>query len=99
MRSKLCFVLAICAAATSAGAPPREEAAIVQPSALPRIATIDERFQSYNVEMAEIIGGNFWKPYGPGGTLPSHAGALGSGVVGQDPNLFQKMAPLDTANP
>ena len=30
-----------------------------------RIATIDERYQSYNVEMAEVIGGDFWKPYDP----------------------------------
>jgi len=35
-------------------------------SRLPRIATVDERFQSYNVEMAEVIGGNFWKPYDRG---------------------------------
>lgn len=27
------------------------------------IATIDDRFESYNVEMAEVIGGKFWKPY------------------------------------
>lgn len=71
----------------------------IDPRRLARIGTIDDRFQSYNVEMAEIIGGKFWKPYGPGGKLPSPAGALGSGVVGQDPNLFQKMAPLDTSNP
>src|SRR5437763_9999473 len=31
---------------------------------MPRVATIDQRYQSYNVEMAEVIGGNFWKPYG-----------------------------------
>jgi len=28
-----------------------------------QIATIDERFQSYNIEMCEVIGGNFWVPY------------------------------------
>ena len=27
------------------------------------IAKIDERFQSYNVEMVEVVGGNFWIPY------------------------------------
>lgn len=27
------------------------------------IGTIDDRFQSYNIEMAEIIGGDFWIPY------------------------------------
>jgi hypothetical protein len=30
-----------------------------------RIGTVDERFQSYNVEMVEVTGGRFWKPYGP----------------------------------
>jgi hypothetical protein len=27
------------------------------------IATIDDLFESYNVEMAEVIGGKLWKPY------------------------------------
>src|SRR5207244_12578020 len=35
------------------------------PATMPRIATIDERYQSYNVEMLEVTGGKFWKPYGP----------------------------------
>lgn len=32
------------------------------------VATVDERYQSYNVEMVEVSGGEFWKPYdaGPG---------------------------------
>jgi hypothetical protein len=36
----------------------------VAPATMPRIATVDERYQSYNVEMLEVTGGNFWKPYG-----------------------------------
>ena len=35
------------------------------PASMPRVGTIDERFQSYNVEMLEVTGGKFWKPYGP----------------------------------
>ena len=35
----------------------------IVPSTLKQIGLVDERFQSYNVEMAEVIGGNFWKPY------------------------------------
>jgi hypothetical protein len=27
--------------------------------------TVDERYQSYNVEMLEVTGGKFGKPYGP----------------------------------
>ncbi len=32
------------------------------------IATVDPRYQSYNIEMVEVTGGEFWKPYdaGPG---------------------------------
>jgi hypothetical protein len=37
----------------------------ITPASLPRIGTIDDRFQSYNVEMVEVTGGRFWKPYGP----------------------------------
>jgi len=30
-----------------------------------RVGSVDERYQSYNVEMLEVTGGKFWKPYGP----------------------------------
>lgn len=33
------------------------------PAAMSAIGTVDVRYQSYNVEMAEVVGGNFWKPY------------------------------------
>jgi hypothetical protein len=67
---------------------------------LPRIGSVDERFQSYNVEMAELIGGDFWKPYGPGGTVERQpAAAPGKPTAGHDSNLFQAFPPLDTANP
>ena len=35
----------------------------LDPAKMPRIGTVDERFASYNIEMAEVTGGNFWKPY------------------------------------
>ncbi len=35
----------------------------IDPAALQHVATVDERFQSYNVEMVEVTGGRFWKPY------------------------------------
>ena len=35
---------------------------------MPRIATVDPRFQSYNIEMVEVTGGRFWRPYGATGT-------------------------------
>ncbi|HVX76215.1 MAG TPA: hypothetical protein VHB49_08815 [Bradyrhizobium sp.] len=40
------------------------------PASMPRIGRIDERFQSYNIEMVEVTGGPFWRPYGaPGAGL------------------------------
>ena len=32
---------------------------------LARIGTVDDRYQSFNVEMLEVIDGKFWKLYGP----------------------------------
>lgn len=37
-------------------------------AALPAVGTVDERFLSYNVEMVEVTGGRFWRPYGSAGT-------------------------------
>lgn len=37
----------------------------ISPMALPRAGTVSDRFLSYNVEMVEVTGGRFWKPYGP----------------------------------
>lgn len=33
-------------------------------ASLAKLGTVDERFQSYNIEMAEVTGGRFWTPYG-----------------------------------
>src|SRR4051812_20841891 len=45
---------------------PREVAmASIAPTTMARVGTVDERYQSYNVEMLEVTGGKFWKPYGP----------------------------------
>jgi hypothetical protein len=42
----------------------RSDELSVTPAKMARIGTIDQRFQSYNVEMVEVTGGRFWKPYG-----------------------------------
>ena len=36
------------------------------PATMARVATIEERFQSYNIEMVEVTGGRFWRPYRDG---------------------------------
>ncbi|WP_395020752.1 hypothetical protein [Dongia sp.] len=56
----------------------------LKPSELRPIATIDPRFQSYNVEMVEVTGGRFWSPYA--------VFAAGGG-------LYHQRAPIDLENP
>jgi hypothetical protein len=72
----------------------------VDPSRLPRLGTIDERFQSYNVEMIEVTGGRFWKPYRASASAPSSRGADNSGnvPVGGNPDLYAYRAPIDLSN-
>jgi hypothetical protein len=43
---------------------------------MPQIGAVEERYQSYNVEMVEVTGGKFWKPYGGGGTPSGDKGDL-----------------------
>lgn len=47
-----------------------------------RIGVVDDRFQSYNIEMAEVTGGRFWKPYKDiGALLKRQAAARESGRI------------------
>src|SRR6202140_3314646 len=74
----------------------------LDPAKMPAIGTVDERFQSYNIEMVEVIGGRFWKTYGSN-TSESKAQELapqaGFTPAGIDPNLYRYRAPIDISNP
>jgi hypothetical protein len=69
-----CVALA-CLTALVGSARTQAAPAPVTPAAMGRIATVDERFQSYNVEMVEVVGGRFWKPYASGASTPRPAPA------------------------
>ena len=73
----------------------------VDPSRLPRLGTIDARFQSYNLEMVEVTGGRFWKPYRASASAPSDRDADNSGNVpaGANPDLYAYREPIDLSNP
>src|SRR5262249_25948705 len=64
------------------------------PASMPRIGTVDTRYQSYNVEMIEVTGGRFWRPYGP--HFPGPPGAAASG---KKPALLASRAPTALAAP
>ena len=81
--------IAIAALAATGRAAAQAPALDVVPSRLARLGTIDERFQSYNVEMVEVTGGEFWKPYRAStGTVPA----------GRNPDLFAYRPPIDLLN-
>lgn len=75
----------------------------VDPETMPRTGSVDQRFMSYNVEMAEVTGGSFWKPYHSkttaaeaNATTPKHAAGVPAGM---NPDLYEYRPPIDLANP
>lgn len=74
--------------------------ASITPATMPRIGSVDERFQSYNIEMVEVTGGRFWKPYASKADAgPEAAKQPGSNQpAGMDPSLYQYRSPIDLTN-
>lgn len=70
--------------------------ATLAPGAFPMVRKVDPRFQSYNVEMVEVVGGKFWAPYPKPGDKPETAEPTGGGV--DVAAMFRKRAPLDLVN-
>src|ERR1700722_4899594 len=81
-------------------AAPLPDVPSITPSSLPRIGTVDERFQSYNIEMVEITGGKFWRPYrSQPDAEPTRSRRSGSDTPrDKDSNLFQYRPPVDLTN-
>ena len=44
----------------------------LSPATMPMLGTVDDRFQYYNVEMIQVMGGKWWAPY----PKPAADGAL-----------------------
>ena len=73
----------------------------VTPATMPRVGTVSDRFQSFNIEMVEITGGRFWAPYkkAGAGAPEAPASAKNSAPAGMDASMFRYRAPLNLANP
>ena len=88
-------VLGILGATTCLAGPASTPTSSIAPATMPKVGTTDVRYQSYNIEMVEVTGGRFWKPYAdkpeamqPGANQPA----------GLDPSLFQYRKPIDLTN-
>lgn len=93
-----CAALWIGAGPSVASRPGAPRAVAVAPASMPRIGSVSPRFFSYNIEMARVTGGNFWKPYRqhravakPAQTAHPTAAAMA--------RLFQYQPPVNLANP
>ncbi len=65
---------------------------------LSQVARVDPLFQSYNVEMAEVVGGRFWAPFPEAGELAAPANTQVSGGLALDAGLFRQRPPADLSN-
>jgi heparanase 1 len=66
----------------------------VAPHAMTRLGEIGVRFQSYNIEMVEVTGGYFWRPY------HDHAKPSPAGMpAGLDPSMVAYRKPIDLSDP
>jgi hypothetical protein len=80
------------------------QAIAVTPKTMARVGTVDDRYQSYNVEMLEVTGGKFWAPYGPAldsvlnKTVPPTPASGGDTPAGMDPRLYRYRPPIDLTN-
>jgi len=106
--TRICFhsFAMLCAATSGAGmlaSPAQAQSSVgVNPSQMPKLATVDPRYVSYNVEMVEVTGGRFWKPYKsaaqPENAANANPAADVNQQVGVSNSLYQYRPPIDLSN-
>ena len=104
MRSKNTVRLAVLAlsmglAALGPSEPASAAGVSLAPTTMTRLGAVDERFQSYNIEMVEVTGGYFWRPYDDYGGKSSARSAPENMPAGMDPSLYAWRKPIDLSQP
>ncbi|KUI22159.1 hypothetical protein AU193_17980 [Mycobacterium sp. GA-1285] len=101
----LVCVTGIIAACQSEPEPNQPSSDSLAPTDMVQVGRVDDRYQSYNVEMLEVTGGKFWKPYGPEleaalrQPAPSTAPPDSDTPSGMNPALYEYRPPIDLSNP
>ncbi|MGA7524487.1 MAG: hypothetical protein WBW84_18690 [Acidobacteriaceae bacterium] len=92
-------LIALLAAAAPAAAWAQETPPVkLDPSIMSKRGTVDPRYLSFNIEMVEVTGGRFWKPYRSMPTPPPpQPGAHQPAALGA--NLYEYRPPLDLSSP
>lgn len=71
----------------------RQAPTALDPGKMPSLGMVDERYQSYNIEMIQVMGGEWWAPYVQGSAPAAHkAGGFANAPMRYRP-------PTDLADP
>lgn len=95
MKNPLCRVLALAALAAHCS---DANSVAYDPAHMPRVGTVDERFQSFNVEMVEVTGGRFWAPYKKKADSKEAGPAAQLSAPAIDASAFRHRDPIDLKN-
>lgn len=94
-------VLLLAGGMASVAGAQNKPAPALNPAKMAKLGTVDPRYVSYNIEMVEITGGRFWKPYASA-TQPAPTPSSAPDVnqpAGLSASLYQYRPPIDLANP
>jgi heparanase 1 len=69
----------------------------LSPATMRSIGSVDPRYQSYNLEMVEVMGGKWWAPYGTPAPAAAGKESVSGNVLGSSP--FRYQSPIDLTNP
>ena len=97
--SLISIAMVLCFVAWKRGGSPSvnttNDTIIVNLKEMKYIGSVDERYQSYNVEMVEVVGGEFWRPYKTMDSLPSSTSSFDFSNRNQ---MFRKLPPINLAD-
>jgi heparanase 1 len=106
LRGSSSLTLSVIAGLVGLSEPAMAQSVALSPATMAQVGIVDERYQSYNVEMLEVTGGKFWRPYGPelAAALrqppPAAASVSGSDTpAGMNPAVYEYRPPIDLTNP
>ncbi len=71
----------------------------INPAKMPKIGSVSERYQSFNVEMIEVTGGRFWAPYKTSSEATTPPADSKSPIpAGMPASLYRYREPTDLSN-
>lgn len=101
MRAQMAVFPVTLALVFHVAAPSARPADLIDPAKMNRASTVDQRFQAYNIEMVEVTGGRFWRPYrdvkpSPGSQRDTRTSASKPAAMNAD--LYEYRPPVNLYN-